>query len=99
MLTLPFFWLQECWPADEIIAPMLGLPLEQVRITLGAENQGAIYIARALGPDGHILDEWSFNPVAALRPYMRDDEEEREIYVAANSIHVEQNGESRLNLS
>jgi hypothetical protein len=98
MLSLPIFWLQECWPADEIIAPILGLPLEHVRITLGTGDQGATYIARALGLYGRVLDEWSFNPFAALRPYMREDKDRREIYVAANAIHVQQDGESKLDL-
>jgi hypothetical protein len=96
MLNLPIFWLQECWPADEIIAPMLGLPLEQVRITLGAEDQSPVYIARAHDESGTVLHEWSFSPGHALRPYLRGDREQRDVWLGATQITVDQGHETRL---
>ncbi len=102
MLNLPIFWMQECWPADEIIAPVLGLPLEQVRITLGEENQGLTYIARALDEEGNVLREWDFSPGSALRPYLLSDLSEstqRDVWLGATRVRVDQGNESLLDLT
>lgn len=67
---LPIRWLQECWPADEVIAPALDLPLEQVRIRLGAADQESIFYARALDAHEAMIGEWSFSPRWYTRPYL-----------------------------
>lgn len=90
MLNLPIFWLQECWPADELIAPMLALPLEQVRITLGTEDQEGIYNARAFDAAEAIIGEWTFSPAASVRPYLLGDEMERRVKLGASKIEVRQ---------
>lgn len=69
-LDLSIRWLQECWPADEIIAPVLGLPLAQVRIILGAPDQEKTYIARALNDAGGTLGEWTFGWNDGTWPYL-----------------------------
>jgi hypothetical protein len=101
MLNLPIFWLQECWPADEIIAPVLGLPLEQVRISLGEADQRVTYLARAIDENGNVLREWSFSPGSALRPYLLNDLSDgaqRDVWLGATRIRVYQGGETRLDL-
>ena len=85
---LPIRWLQECWPADELIAPALGLPLERVRITLGAVNHGEIYRARALDASGAILGEWTFSPQWYPRPFLRGFKEQGIVHVATGGISV-----------
>jgi len=74
-LDLRIRWLQECWPADELIAPFLDLPLEAVRITLGDEAQWEIYVARAFDEAGNMLGEWTFSPRYSSRPYLPDSPE------------------------
>lgn len=83
---LPIRWLQECWPADEIIAPMLDLPLPQVRITLGAANHGETYRARALDADGAALREWTFSPHWYTRPFLPGFREQGIVHVATGGI-------------
>ncbi len=83
---LPIRWLQECWPADELIAPMLGLPLEQVRITLGGVNQSETYQARALDAAGVTLREWTFSPRWYTRPFLPGFPEEGIVHVAMGGI-------------
>ncbi len=99
MLNLPIFWLQECWPADEMIAPILNLSLEQVRITLGMEDQDGIYSARALDSAGRVVGEWEFLPASSWRPYLLDDETERWVKLGASKIEVHQGDELRCGLS
>ncbi len=90
MLNMQIFWLQECWPADEIIAPMLELPLEQVRITLGTDDQDGIYNARALDAAGAVMKEWTFWPASSWRPYLLNDEPDRWVVLGASNITIEQ---------
>lgn len=99
MLNLPIFWLQECWPADEIIAPMLDLPLERVRITIGMEDQDGIYNARALDDAGAIIEEWTFSPASSWRPYLLGDETERLVKLGGSGIEVRQGDALRCSLS
>lgn len=87
-LNLPIFWLQGCWPADEIIAPTLGLPLEQVRITLGEASQSEIYRARAFDAAGALLRQWAFSPRWYTRPYMPDFSDRGIVHVATGGINV-----------
>ncbi|MHB8646230.1 MAG: M14 family metallopeptidase [Thermomicrobiales bacterium] len=87
---LPIRWLQECWPADEIIAPVLGLPLEQVRITLGRVNQQEIYHARALDAAGATLREWTFSPQWYTRLFLRGFPEKEIVHVATGSIAIQE---------
>jgi len=85
---LPIRWLQECWPADEIIAPLLGLPLERVRITLGAVHHGEIYRACAFDTSGAILAEWTFSPQWYARPSLPGFKEQGIVHVATGNISI-----------
>ncbi|MDQ2784006.1 MAG: M14 family metallopeptidase [Chloroflexota bacterium] len=81
-------WLQECWPADELIAPTLGLPLERVRIALGAVNQAAIYRVRALDATGTTIGEWAFSPQWYARPFLPGFKEQGIVHVATGGLSI-----------
>ncbi|MGI8689208.1 MAG: M14 family zinc carboxypeptidase, partial [Thermomicrobiales bacterium] len=85
---LPIRWLQECWPADELIAPVLDLPLERVRIRLGTVNQAAIYRARALDAAGTIIGEWTFSPQWYVRPFLPGFKEQGIVHVAMGGLSI-----------
>ena len=93
MRDLPIRWLQECWPADEIIAPALGLPLEQVQIVLGTEDQEETYHARALDAAGETLGEWTFSPGWLWSFYLSNAADQGSVLVCASTTVVEQDNE------
>ena len=96
---LPIRWLQECWPADELIAPMLDLPLEQVRITLGAADQADIYHARARDAAGATISEWAFSPRWYTRPFLPGFTNQGIVHVATGGVTVRQLGRTILDAS
>ncbi len=89
---LPIRWLQECWPADELLAPTLNLSREQIQMTLGTADQDEIYHARALDADGKTLDEWRFSPEWYTRPYLPGIPAQGIVHVATGHITVQQGG-------
>lgn len=100
-LDLPIRWLQECWPADEIIAPMLGLPLEKVRIRLreagekrrasgDGEDREPAYYARALDAAGATLGEWQFMAHGHFRVYLTNKGNGDSVFAAAGNARVDQ---------
>lgn len=96
---LPIRWLQECWPADELIAPALGLPLEQVRIRRGAADQAEIFHARALDASGTTLGEWTFSARWYTRPFLPGFPEQGIVHVCTGGVTVRQSGQTILDTS
>ncbi|MGA7670827.1 MAG: hypothetical protein WBW04_10435, partial [Nitrolancea sp.] len=66
-LDMRIRWLQELFPADEIIAEALALPLE--RVTLAEHEGPALYAASAFDEDGTLLSRTEFDPPRDRRPY------------------------------
>jgi len=91
-LDLRIRWLQECWLADELIAPFLDLPLEAVRITLGNDDQGETYIARARDAADGLLGEWTFSPRRAVRSYLPGSAEDLWVHTCTGGFTVRQSG-------
>jgi len=100
-LDLPIRWLQECWPADEMIAPVLGLPLQQVRIRLreAGEEQAHIgdsdgkvpaYHACALDAAGELLGEWQFAAHGYFRFYLTNNVNRGSVFVCTGKALVDQ---------
>ncbi len=100
-LDLPIRWLQECWPADETIAPVLGLPLEQVRIRLRGVDEGRslagdaggnapTYCARAFDAAGELLGEWRFAAHGGFRAYLTNNGNLGAVFVCAGNVRVDQ---------
>ncbi len=90
---MPIRWLQECWPADELIAPLLGLPLERVPITLGGANHDKIYRARALNAAGATLREWTFSPHWYTRSFLSGFPEQGIVHVCTGGVTLRREGE------
>lgn len=77
-LDMPIRWLQELFPADEIIAAELGLPLD--RISLAEHDGPAMYVASAFDGDGALISRSEFSPIWQRRPY-------HTLYPDAGTIH------------
>lgn len=71
-LELPIRWLQELYPADEVIARALRLPTASVTVAL-AEGLGTTYRARAYDAAGALLHEAAFTAACGRRPYLPGD--------------------------
>ena len=77
-LDMRIRWLQELFPADELIAVALDLPLE--RITLAEYEGPALYAASAFDEDGALLSRSEFDPPSVRRPY-------HTLYPDGGSVH------------
>lgn len=60
-------WLQELFPANEILAAELQLPLDAVDIV---EGDGEIFEATAFNVDGEPLRSWTFSPLHLTLPFV-----------------------------
>ncbi|HUY99105.1 MAG TPA: M14 family metallopeptidase, partial [Thermomicrobiaceae bacterium] len=78
-LDMRIRWLQELFPADEILSRALGLPLD--RVTLEEWDGPATYAAEALDADGRTLAHEEFSPLWYARPYFGP-------YPDAGTVHV-----------
>ena len=83
-------WLQELYPADELLSAALGGA--EVRFDLAAEPQPAIYQVAAYGPDGALLYTDSFTPVHAARLYMPEFPLRGRVHPPTGLLRVEQAG-------
>jgi len=66
----PTRWLQELYPADEILARDLALPLEKIRFEM-SPNLAGIYEVSALDARNAAVFEQSFNPRVKEIPYLK----------------------------
>ncbi|MBX6342579.1 MAG: hypothetical protein IRY97_08985, partial [Thermomicrobiaceae bacterium] len=82
-LDLRIRWLQELFPADEVIAAALGLPL--ARVALEEWDGEASYAAEAHDADGEVVAREEFSPLWYVRPYL-------EPYPDAGVVHVTTGG-------
>ncbi len=91
-LDLPIRWLQECWLADELIAPFLVLPLDAVTITLGGEDQEHLYIACACDEAGETVGEWTSSPRTYMRPYLPGFPDAGNVVVCTGGVALSRHG-------
>lgn len=70
-LDLPQRWLQEFYPADDLLAARLNVPLEKIRLTL--RDDGPLFMAEAFGPDGTLLARAEFSPPVQQANYLTQD--------------------------
>jgi len=91
-LDLRIRWLQECWPADELIAPFLDLPLEAVRIALGPDGQPETYIACARDEAGEVIGQWAFLPPVYPRAYLSVSDAPEWVHASTGDVVVRQGG-------
>jgi hypothetical protein len=79
VLDLKIRWLQELFPADEILAKEFGIPL--ARIVLNEYDGESLYRVNALDESGALLAQDQFSPIWNRRPYISP-------FPGAGSVHV-----------
>ena len=89
-LDMRIRWLQELFPADEIIAKELDLPVD--RITLAEHEGPALYAASAFDEDGTLLSRSEFDPPRDRRPYHALYPDGGSVHYVGGGIHARQNG-------
>lgn len=90
VLELPIRWLQECYPADSLLARELGLA--ESAITFAMAEEGPTYRLTAYSADGEPLLARSLEAQTGLRRYLDAFPERGWIHPPTGSLHV--NGQS-----
>jgi hypothetical protein len=89
-LELPIRWLQELYPADELLSVALdGLP---VSFALTDQTQPHIYMLTAYRSDGTTAMQEGFSPVCSVRPYLPDFPARGWVHPPTGLLRVEQDG-------
>ena len=83
VLDLRIRWLQELFPADEILAKEFGIPLS--RVVLSEYVGESLYRVNALDESGVLLAQDQFSPIWNRRPYLGP-------FPDAGSVHVVSGG-------
>ncbi len=87
-LDLRIRWLQELFPADEILAAAFGLPLERVKLD---EYDGEeIYRVNAYDESGTLLAYDEFSPIWNRRPYIGPFPSAGQVHVVSGGIQARQ---------
>ncbi|HYF90877.1 MAG TPA: M14 family metallopeptidase [Symbiobacteriaceae bacterium] len=89
VLEMPIRWLQELYPADELLARELGVP---VAFDLADADQDHIYRLHAFGPDGALLVSEVFSPICSARAYMPAFPERGTVHPPTGLLKMEQGG-------
>ncbi len=87
-LDLRIRWLQELFPADEILAAEFGIPLEHV--SLDEYDGEAIYRVNAYDEGGTLLAHDEFSPIWNQRPYIGPFPNAGRVHVVSGGILVRQ---------
>ena len=87
-LDLRIRWLQELFPADEILAAEFGIPRE--RVTLGEHAGDAIYRVNAYDESGTLLAHGEFSPIWNQRPYIGPFPSAGQVHVVSGGIQATQ---------
>ncbi len=89
-LDLRIRWLQELFPADEILAAELDLPLD--RITLEEHDGPDLYVASAFDEDGTLIARGAFSPIWYRRPYHTLFPDAGTVHLVSGGIRARQTG-------
>ncbi|HWI63646.1 MAG TPA: M14 family zinc carboxypeptidase, partial [Symbiobacteriaceae bacterium] len=90
MLEMPIRWLQELYPADELLEWQLGVP---VVFDLIDAPQQHIYELRVLRPDGSVALAEGFSPICSARTYLPEFPERGRVHPPTGLLRVEQEGQ------
>jgi hypothetical protein len=88
----PLRWLQELYPADEILAARLGLPLERIHFEMKSERQ-PVYEVSALDDANNVLLREGFSPRTREMPYLRVLPEWGNVIVATGWLVIKRGDE------
>ncbi|MGE5672619.1 MAG: M14 family zinc carboxypeptidase [Mycobacterium leprae] len=89
-LDMPIRWLQELYPADELLAAALSGV--EVAFDLAEGETEAIYRLTASRPDGSLALAATFNPVYASGLYLPEFPERGTVHPPTGLLRVEQSG-------
>jgi hypothetical protein len=89
-LDLRIRWLQELFPADEILAAEFDLPLD--RIDLAEHDGPALYVASAFGEDDTLIARNEFTPIWYRRPYHSLFPNDGSVHLVSGGIQAQQTG-------
>lgn len=89
-LDLPIRWLQEVYPADELLSQALGgIPVE---FGLAEAPQEHVYQLTAWDGEGRVLYTAGFDPVWNEQPYLPDDPRRGRVHPPTGRLQVTQDG-------
>lgn len=84
-------WLQEIYPGADLLAAALGLPLEQVRLSLRARLRD-VYVVTAWNRDGARVYQGGFTPRVSRFPYLPGRPEWGWVHPCTGGIRLAQDG-------
>jgi len=90
-LEMEIRWLQEIYPADELLSAALGVPVQFDLLGPG-QPQEQVYRLVGLRPDGSVAFEDGFQPVCAARPYLPDWPERGRVHPPTGLLRISQAG-------
>ncbi|MBX3000730.1 MAG: hypothetical protein KF893_19570 [Caldilineaceae bacterium] len=96
-LDLPHRWLQELFPADEVMARQLGLPLDQIDLTMtpAAQIDDAVYRLNAFDAAGEIIHCAALPLLWEERPYLAPMPEQGRVHPSAGGVIVDWENDAR----
>jgi hypothetical protein len=90
VLEMPIRWLQELYPADELLAREL--PGVSVKFALSDGALTSIYEMEAVGPEGQVVLAEGFSPICSARVYLPEFPERGRVHPPTGLLRVEQAG-------
>lgn len=91
----PARWIKALYPADEILAREIGLPVESF-VVEQVDHQDSIYRLEVIGPDGQVLYAAEFDPHIVEHDYLQGMPGTSRVQVETGHLSVRINGESVL---
>jgi hypothetical protein len=88
VLDLPIRWLQELFPGNELLAAVLGLPLDAIEI-VPATSADPTYTAEAFAAGGARLGHWHCTPLAHTQPFVSALPESDAVVVTTGGFVIE----------
>ncbi len=89
----PLRWLQELYPADDLLAAGLGLPIDRIRFEMKEEAE-PIYEAVARDSSGSIILRDSFSPRIRQMPYLKVVPEWGSVRITTGWLSIHQGSQS-----
>lgn len=89
-------WVQELYPADEMLAKQLNLPLDKITFAKMPDENGPTYRVHAFAADGHELLRQDFTVTTAERPYSNEFANYDHVHVETGWVRLTVQGQPRI---